>query len=75
MLLVLPRTGQNTGALRDAGRDQGQSPQAALAALLSRQDIWGAQLPAQAAWRARVAHWHARVLQRGVDAALQELLA
>ncbi len=62
-------------ALRDAGRDQGQSPQAALAALLSRQDIWGAQLPAQAAWRARVAHWHARVLQQGVDAALQELLA
>jgi fructuronate reductase len=56
-------------------KDQKIAPQPCTDALLSRQDIWGSDLPHQAAWRKRVCDWHAEILQRGLMPALDHLLA
>jgi fructuronate reductase len=42
-------------------------------ALLSREDLWGSALPGNAAWTARVTHWHQHILQHGVDHAVLQL--
>ncbi|MFY9184551.1 MAG: mannitol dehydrogenase family protein [Limnohabitans sp.] len=56
-------------------KDQKNTLQSCAEALLSRQDIWGPDLPQQAVWRKRVCDWHAEILQRGLMAALDHLLA
>ena len=53
---------------------QREAPETSLQGLLSRTDLWGQTLPANAHWRARVAHWHRVVLDAGVDRAIEELL-
>jgi len=42
-----------------------------LKALLSRQDLWGAELPHNAQWAERVAYWHDQVIHQGVDATVK----
>jgi fructuronate reductase len=61
-------------SLMALGSAQRTAPEACVRALLAREDLWGSALPLQAAWIARVTHWHQQVLQRGVDAAVQQLL-
>ncbi len=60
--------------LRQAGQGQRSAGAASLDALLSRTDLWGPVLPGHGPWRARVAHWHARILHAGVDGAIRECL-
>lgn len=57
------------------GAAQRTEPEACVRALLAREDLWGSTLPSHGAWTARVTHWHQQVLQHGVDAAVQQLLA
>ena len=57
------------------GAAQRTEPEACVRALLSRKDLWGTDLPGNAAWTARVSHWHQQLLQHGVDAAIQQLLS
>jgi mannitol-1-phosphate/altronate dehydrogenase len=42
-----------------------------LKALLTRQDLWGAELPHNAQWAERVAYWHDQVIHQGVDATVK----
>ena len=42
-----------------------------LKALLSRQDLWGTELPNNALWSQRVAYWHDQVVHQGVDATVK----
>jgi fructuronate reductase len=56
------------------GAAQRNEPEGCVRALLAREDLWGNVLPSNAAWAARVTHWHQQVLQHGVDAAIQQLL-
>jgi fructuronate reductase len=56
------------------GAAQRTEPEACVHALLAREDLWGKALPGNAAWIARMTHWHQQVLQHGVDAAIQQLL-
>lgn len=63
------------GSLMALGAAQLSQPEACVRALLAREDLWGNALPGHAAWIARVTHWHQQVLQRGVDAAILQLLA
>ena len=56
------------------GAAQRTTPEACVRALLAREDLWGSALPQDAAWIARVTHWHQQVLQHGVDQAVQQLL-
>lgn len=62
-------------SLMALGAAQRNEPEACVRALLAREDLWGNALPGHAAWTYRVTHWHQQVLQRGVDAAIQQLLA
>jgi len=61
-------------SLMALGAAQRTAPEACVRALLAREDLWGSALPQNAAWIARVTHWHQQVLQHGVDAAIQQLL-
>jgi fructuronate reductase len=61
------------GSLRARGAAQRTEPVACVRALLAREDLWGSALPQDAAWTARVTHWHQHILQHGVDAAIQQL--
>lgn len=61
-------------SLMTIGAAQRSEPAACVRALLAREDLWGTALPGNAAWTARVTHWHQQVLQQGVDAAIQQLL-
>jgi fructuronate reductase len=62
-------------SLMALGSAQRTEPEACVRALLVREDLWGKALPSNPAWTARVTHWHQQVLQHGVDAAIQQLLA
>ena len=62
-------------SLMAMGAAQRTEPESCVRALLAREDLWGKALPGNAAWIARVTHWHQHVLQHGVDAAIQQLLA
>jgi fructuronate reductase len=62
-------------SLMALGANQRKEPEACVHALLAREDLWGHDLPQHEAWIARVTHWHQHVLQHGVDAAIQHLLA
>lgn len=62
-------------SLMALGSAQRTEPEACVRALLAREDLWGSTLPSHGAWTARVTHWHQQVLQHGVDAAVQQLLA
>ena len=55
-------------------KDQRQNPLGCIDALLSREDIWGLELPKQHEWRNRVSFWHAQVLKEGVLPSLTHLL-
>jgi fructuronate reductase len=61
-------------SLMALGAAQRSESDACVRALLAREDLWGNILPSNAAWTARVTHWHQQVLQHGVDAAIQQLL-
>jgi fructuronate reductase len=62
------------GSLMALGAAQRTEPEACVRALLSREDLWGSALPGNAAWTARVTHWHQHILQHGVDHAVQQLI-
>jgi fructuronate reductase len=62
-------------SLMALGAAQRTAPEACVRALLARQDLWGSALPQQAAWIGRVMHWHQHMMEHGVDAAVQQLLA
>jgi len=62
-------------SLMAIGATQRTEPEACVRALLAREDLWGNALPHNAAWIARVTHWHQQVLQHGADAAIQQLLS
>ena len=62
-------------SLMAMGAAQRTESETCVRALLAREDLWGSALPQHAAWIARVTHWHQQVLQHGVDAAIQQLLA
>jgi fructuronate reductase len=62
-------------SLMALGATQRTQAEACVHALLAREDLWGHALPQHEAWIARVTHWHQHVLQHGVDAAIQHLLA
>ena len=62
-------------SLMAMGAAQRTEPEACVRALLNRKDLWGSTLPQHTAWIARVTHWHQQILQHGVDAAVQQLLA
>jgi fructuronate reductase len=59
--------------LMASGAAQRTAPEACVRALLARADLWGSTLPGNAAWTARVIHWHQHILQHGVDHAVQQL--
>ena len=61
------------GSLMALGAAQRSEPEACVRALLAREDLWGSALPQDAAWTARVTHWHQHILQHGVDHAVQQL--
>ena len=61
--------------LRANAADQREHPERSLHGLLSRTDLWGQTLSANAHWRSRVAHWHRLVLDVGVDRAIEALLS
>jgi fructuronate reductase len=61
-------------SLMALGAAQRREPDACVRALLASEDLWGKDLPSNAAWIGRVTHWHQQVLQHGVDAAIQQLL-
>ena len=62
-------------SLMAMGAAQRTEPEACVRTLLAREDLWGSTLPQHTAWIARVTHWHQQVLQHGVNAAVQQLLA
>ncbi len=62
-------------SLMAIGATQRAEPEACVRALLAHQDLWGSNLPQNAGWTALVTHWHQQVMQHGVDAAIQQLLA
>jgi fructuronate reductase len=53
------------------GKNQVADAASSLQALLSRQDLWGNELPHNKAWAARVAYWHDQVIHQGVDATVK----
>jgi fructuronate reductase len=73
--LAYPLNDPQAESLMAQGAAQRSAPEACVRALLAREDLWGSALPGHAAWIARVTHWHQQVLQHGVDAAVQQLLA
>jgi fructuronate reductase len=60
-------------SLMAIGATQRTEPETCVRALLAREDLWGSALPGNAAWTARVMHWHQHILQHGVDHAVQQL--
>jgi fructuronate reductase len=60
-------------SLMAIGATQRTEPETCVRALLAREDLWGSALPQDAAWTARVKHWHQHILQHGVDHAVQQL--
>lgn len=60
-------------SLMAMGAAQRTAPEACVRDLLAREELWGSTLPQQAAWIARVMHWHQHILQHGVDHAVQQL--
>jgi fructuronate reductase len=62
-------------SLMALGAAQRTTPESCVRDLLAREDLWGSALPQHADWIARVTHWHQQVLQHGVDAAIQQLVA
>jgi fructuronate reductase len=61
-------------SLMAIGATQRTAPEACVRTLLAREDLWGNTLTDNAAWTARVTHWHQQLLQHGVDATIQQLL-
>ena len=53
------------------GKDQVADAAGSLKALLSKQDLWGTELPHNAHWAERVAYWHDQVIHQGVDATVK----
>ena len=53
------------------GAQQVADPRGCLKALLSRQDLWGTELPNNALWADRVAFWHDQVVHQGIDATVK----
>lgn len=53
------------------GKNQVSDAAGSLKTLLSREDLWGAELPHNAVWAERVAYWHDQVIHQGVDATLK----
>ena len=58
-------------SLLTIGKDQVAAAASSLQALLSRQDLWGIELPHNAHWAERVAYWHDQVIHQGVDATVK----
>ena len=61
-------------SLKAIGAAQVATPAACVQALLSREDLWGSELPQSKEWHERVTHWHHQVLHLGVDGTLQFFL-
>ncbi|MEY3888687.1 MAG: Polyol:NADP oxidoreductase, partial [Pseudomonadota bacterium] len=53
------------------GQTQVADSAGSLKALLSRQDLWGTELPHNTQWFERVAYWHDQVIHQGVDATVK----
>jgi fructuronate reductase len=53
------------------GKNQVADAAGSLKALLSRQDLWGTELPHNAQWAERVAYWNDQVIHQGVDATVK----
>ena len=53
------------------GANQVADAAGSLKAMLSRQDLWGTELPNNAHWAERVAYWHDQVIHQGVDATVK----
>ena len=53
------------------GKNQVADAADSLKALLSRQDLWGTELPHNTLWAQRVAYWHDQVIHQGVDATVK----
>jgi fructuronate reductase len=53
------------------GKNQVSDAEGSLKTLLSREDLWGTELPHNTVWAERVAYWHDQVIHQGVDAALK----
>ena len=70
-----PLNDPQADSLMALGAGQRTAPEACVRALLAREDLWGSTLPSHADWTARVLHWHRQVMQHGVDASVQQLLA
>lgn len=64
----------NEAMLRALAAHQREAPQASVQALLARQELWGPLLPLQPHWISRVSHWHRRIIDRGMDGAIGQLL-
>jgi fructuronate reductase len=58
-------------SLQAMGAKQVTDPAGGLKALLSRQDLWGTDLPHNTQWAERVAYWHDQVVHQGVDATVK----
>ncbi len=53
------------------GKNQVSDATGSLNTLLSREDLWGTELPHNTVWAERVAYWHDQVIHQGVDATLK----
>lgn len=53
------------------GKNQVTDAAGSLKALLSRQDLWGTELPHNTLWAQRVAYWHDQVIHQGIDATVK----
>jgi fructuronate reductase len=53
------------------GAHQVADASGSLNALLSRADLWGAELTHNTLWAERVAYWHDQVVHQGVDATVK----
>jgi fructuronate reductase len=53
------------------GKNQVSDATGRLKTLLSREDLWGTELPHNTVWAERVAYWHDQVIHQGVDATLK----
>jgi hypothetical protein len=53
------------------GKNQVSDAAGSLNSLLSREDLWGTELPHNTVWAERVAYWHDQVIHQGVDATLK----
>jgi len=58
-------------SLMAIGAKQATEPHESVRALLAREDLWGKELSASAAWLSRVSYWHDQVLHQGIDATVK----